>query len=219
GPSRDRVAAREREEAERRRRPAREPLTDEERAARLAEFASDGAAHDARRADRLRGHRGNAAREAIADDEYRRQQPWLDCRAADSACGILDMYGALLCRNAVSPAAAAAVVIASVAVSAQRRTRPGFPPRARRTPAIAQAVAMAIIVAIIVAIVGVGAGGVGAVGAALRAGVRVPAQALDPPRHELDVAHAQKARRYAASDGARLAHHAVGVALGPGYGG
>ena len=35
----------------------------------MAEFAADGAAHDARRADRLAGHRGNAAREAIADDE------------------------------------------------------------------------------------------------------------------------------------------------------
>ena len=69
GPDRGAVAAREREAAERRRRPQREQLTDEEKARRLAEFASDGAAHDGRRAERLRHHRGNEAKDSIAEDD------------------------------------------------------------------------------------------------------------------------------------------------------
>ena len=69
GPSRDLVAAREREQAARRFRPEKVNLSDEEKARRLAEFASDGAAHDGRRAERLRHHRGNEAKDSIAEDD------------------------------------------------------------------------------------------------------------------------------------------------------
>ena len=69
GPSRDLVAAREREQAARRFRPEKVALSDEEKARRLAEFASDGAAHDGRRAERLRHHRGNEAKDSIAEDD------------------------------------------------------------------------------------------------------------------------------------------------------
>ena len=60
--------AREREQAARRFRPEKVNLSDEEKARRLAEFASDGAAHDGRRAERLRHHRGNEAKDSIAED-------------------------------------------------------------------------------------------------------------------------------------------------------
>lgn len=69
GPSRDLVAAREREQAARRFRPEKVNLSDEEKARRLAEFASDGAAHDGRRAERLKHHRGNEAKDSIAEDD------------------------------------------------------------------------------------------------------------------------------------------------------
>ena len=68
GPSRHLVEARAREEAARRYRPEKVALTDAERAAKLAEFAADGAAHDEKRAERMRGRRGNEAKEAVADD-------------------------------------------------------------------------------------------------------------------------------------------------------
>ena len=70
GPDRGAVAAREREAAERRRRPAREQLTDDERARRLAEFARDGAAkHEAAQVRARRDGGDGSARAAVIEDE------------------------------------------------------------------------------------------------------------------------------------------------------
>ena len=86
GPDRGAVAAREREAAERRRRPQREQLTDEERARRLAEFARDGAAkHEAAQVRARRDGGAGAARAAVADDEAELRRRAAAGVAADGA--------------------------------------------------------------------------------------------------------------------------------------
>ena len=86
GPDRGAVAAREREAAERRRRPQREQLTDEEKARRLAEFARDGAAkHEAAQVRARRDGGAGAARAAVADDEAELRRRAAAGVAADGA--------------------------------------------------------------------------------------------------------------------------------------